>query len=175
MQFRLLCIFTAGLLALATPACAQQEPSSNDPHSIGTYGGWNASSFLDSGSKVCLMSLSPATQTGKFKQRGSVFLFVTHWPADKTKNAVSVSNGYRFQKGSLVTLKVGGKSFKLITQNATALTQNQAMDDTITQALQKNATLTIEGISTRGTKTTDTYRLQGSSAAYQAITKECGI
>jgi hypothetical protein len=170
MQIRFLCIFMAGLLMLAAPACAQ-----NDPRSIGTYGGWNASYFLDAGSKVCMMSLSPAAQTGKFKQRGSVFLFITHWPADKSKNVVSVSNGYRFQKGSTATLKVGGKSFKLITQNTTALTQNQEMDDTITQALQKSASLTIEGISARGTKTIDTYRLQGSSAAYQAITKECGI
>jgi hypothetical protein len=120
------------------------------------------------------MSRQPEKQTGKFKKRGQVFFFVTHWAGDKDKNVVSLSNGYTFKPKSEVTLSIKGKKFPLFIQGDMAWTKDQAEDNAVVKELEAGATMTIKGTSSRGTETTDTYNLKGSTEAYQAITKDCG-
>ena len=46
-------------------------------------------------------------------------------------------------------------------------------DKAVVAAMSKGASLTVQGNSSRGTPTVDTYSLQGFSAAYKAITDTC--
>lgn len=149
--------------------------AAGDAALVGTYEDWKAYSFTDGGGKVCFMSAKPTEQKGKFKKRGDVLLFVTHWPAQNNKNVVSVSAGYPYKNGSDADVSVDGSTFKLRTEGEMAWTQDQAADDAITAAIRKGASLEVKGVSQRGTETTDIYSLKGSGAALDAITKECGL
>ena len=115
----------------------------------------------------------PRKQEGQFKKRGEVFFFVTHWPGEEGKNAVSISNGYSFKPDSQVIVTVDGKAFKLFTQGEMAWTKDQATDDAVTAALQEGYSLVVQGVSSHGTATTDTYSLKGSVAAFKAVAEEC--
>jgi len=145
-----------------------------DPVLIGSYDGWNAYHFRDKGGPVCFMSRAADKQEGKFKKRGKVVFFVTHYSADKDKNVVSVSGGYDFKPKDLVTLSIKSKKFPLYAQGGMAWTKDQTEDNAVIKELLAGATMTIKGTSSRGTSTADTYNLKGSTEAYRAITKDCG-
>jgi hypothetical protein len=152
---------------------SQPALAAGDSKPLGTFGGWSAYSFTDNGKKVCFMSLKPAEQKGNFKKRGDVLLFITRWPEDKLKNVITVSMGYPYQKGGEAVLSADGKTFTLATSGEMASSKDQSADDDMTTAIRKSATLKIDGVSVRGTKTTDTYDLKGADAAFSAISKEC--
>jgi len=146
-----------------------------DPVLIGTYGGkngWNAYHFKDRGGKVCFMSRAPEKQEGKFKKRGPVLFFVTHW-SGKDANVVSISTGYDFKPKSPVTLAIKGKKFPLLPQGDKAWTKDQAEDNAVIKELTAGSSMTVRGTSSHGTNTVDTYSLKGLTEALRAVTKEC--
>jgi len=143
------------------------------PELISEHGDWKVYSFIDKGSKVCFMSSQPKKKEGKYKKRGEVFIFITHWSSDKDKNVVSVSNGYTFKKKSKVALKVNGNKYKLFTQEEMAWAKNQKIDDKLTDDIKKGNDIKVKGFSKFGTETNDTYSLKGSADAYRALVKAC--
>lgn len=157
------------LFFLPAPARAAE-----DPFLIGSFDSWNAYYFTDNGNKVCFMSAAPREQRGLGgRKRGEVLLFITHWPADGTKNVVSISAGYPYAQNSLVKAAIGGKTFDMFTEGEMAWTRDQGTDNALTAAIRQGNTLEVTGTSGRGTTTTDVYSLKGSSAAYDAISKAC--
>ena len=140
---------------------------------VGNYGDWSVYTFLEEGKKVCFMSGQPRKEEGNYKKRGDVFFFVTHWSGEGNKNVVSVSNGYPFKEGSVVTASIGGRKFTLFTRDEMAWTENQKEDEALVALLKKKSSLIVRGTSSRGTKTKDTYSLKGSTAAWRAMNKEC--
>ena len=173
------------LLSFATPALAETDAK---PH--GTFGKWEAAYFMDNGHKVCYMATQLDTEKTvaktKVKGRDPAYLFITHWPADNEKNAVTVNAGYSFKAGSKAAVEVNGKKFDMATGSKAgaassgdadeqlAWMQEQKQEDDLAAEIQKGSSFKIEGTSKRGNVITDTYSLDGSSDAYAAISKECG-
>ena len=92
-------------------------------------------------------------------------------------DVVSFIAGYPFKKDSETTLEIGGKPFKLFTDGETAWARDSDTDKTITAALRdtKGKPMVVKGTSARGTKTTDTYSLDGVTQAYDAMNQACGV
>ncbi len=173
------------LLTLATPAFAEGEAKP-----LGTFGKWEAAFFMDNGHKVCYMATQldaeKTVSKTKVKGRDPAYLFITHWPADNEKNAVTVNAGYSFKAGSKAAVEVNGKKFDMATgsKGSTAASgdadeqlawmQDQKQEDDLAGEIQKGSTFKIEGTSKRGNTITDSYSLDGSGDAYAAISKECG-
>lgn len=182
-------IAAAALIALATlaahPAPAQAQ-SPAQATAIGKFGEWEAAWFMDGSDKVCYMAARPqSTKADKpVKGRDDTFLFVTHWPGDDDKNAVTVTAGFTIKPGTKAVMSIDGRDFTMVTggrdkQNTPADAQmawmdDQAQEDELAVAISKGSTLTVKTYSLRGNGITDTYSLTGSGDAYKAITKECG-
>ena len=149
--------------------------NASEPRLIGTFGDWTAYSFTENGNKVCYMASQPKTAVGNYTARGDIFALITHRPAEKTKNVFSYITGYPYKPGSEVTISVNGRTFKLFTQDDTAWAADAAADSSLARAIQDGSKMIVKGTSKRGTLTTDTFGLGGSSKAHQAISKECGI
>jgi hypothetical protein len=151
---------------------------------IGKFGDWDAAFFDDKGHKVCYMATSPVSTDSSAPLHGrdkNVMLFITHWPADSEKNAVTISAGYAFKLGSKAIVTIGSETYTMETggkgtgaDSDMSWIKEDAQDDALTTAIQKGDKLTVKGTSTRGTVITDTYSLKGSGDAYKAITKACG-
>lgn len=164
--------FAALLLLSFTPAAAH----ASDPVNIGTFGKWEAFEFEEpGGGKVCYMMAKPDKDEGDYSKRGEIVALITHRPAEGTKNVFSYMAGYSYKKGADVNLSVDGKKFTLFTQNDMAWAADAAADTALANAIQKGTTMVVKGVSGRGTKTTDTFSLKGSTKAYEAITKACGL
>ena len=74
-----------------------------------------------------------------------------------------------------MSVKVNNQTFKLFTQDDSAWAPDQSTDNKLADAIRRGSTLVVQGTSSRGTLTTDTFGLSGSSAAHKAISDECGI
>lgn len=159
-------LFTALFL---TSAYAQE------PRVLSVYGDWTAYVFTENGNKVCYMASQPTKAEGKYSKRGDIFALITHRPAEDSRDVFSYITGYTYKPNSNATVKIGSKTFSLFTQNDMAWTVDDKTDRDIAQAIRNGSNMVVTGRSSRGTLTTDTFSLKGSSAAHDAISRECGL
>ncbi|PZO86670.1 MAG: hypothetical protein DI626_05890 [Micavibrio aeruginosavorus] len=163
------------LAAIGILSFTGQGALASEQKEIGTFGAWTAYTFEENGANVCYMASRPAKAEGKYAKRGDVVAMITHRPSEGTKNVFSYMAGYGYKKGSDVELSVDGKKFILFTQNDMAWAADANADSSIIEALKKGNRLTIKGTSARGTATTDTFSLKGSTKAFEEISKACGV
>ena len=154
---------------LAAPAAAA------DRVFIGSYGDWEAFREGDGKTRLCYIASIPKKDEGNYTSRGNIQAFVTHQASGNVRDEVSINAGYTYQKDSEPTITIGGNSFKLFVNGDTAWARDKATDRALVRSMKAGATMVVRGVSSRGTKTTDTYSLKGFTAAYNEITKACGL
>lgn len=125
-------LLLAGPILAATVATA----SAADPRLLGTFKDWNAFAFDEGGHKVCYLSSQPKKKEPAAAKRGDIYVLVTHRPAEKALDVVSVVVGYPLKKDSESTLDVAGKSFKLFTDGETAWARDADTDKAVTAAMR---------------------------------------
>lgn len=142
---------------------------------VGTFGDWHVQTYEEGGAKVCLMWSQPTKAEGDYTQRGEVYAYVTHRPARQRLNEVSLSMGYPLKKDGVLDIIIGEQKYALFTQGDTAWNRTPAEDEKMVAAMKAGATLIARGVSSRGTRTTDTYSLGGFTKAHAATSKACGV
>ncbi len=169
-----LAVLAFGLAAgpWAGGAAVAQEAEAG-PESIGTFGNWQAVTFQEGGKKGCYITSKPTKEEGQYSQRGRVYVLVTHRPADKSYDVVSVVAGYTYGESGDVTLTIDETDFSLFTHQDSAWAPDAATDKALVDAMKKGNRMVVKGTSSRGTKTTDTYSLSGFTKAYQASAEAC--
>ena len=170
-------ILTASACATAIPASAQQKkPEPTDKATLlGQFGDWGAYKASPGGKTVCF-ALSRPTQAvtdPPERNRDPSYAFVSTRPAENVKDEVSIIVGYPQKEGVDASAIIGTASFVLYTQNDGAWVKNAAEESAMVDAMRKGAEMVIKSVSTHDTKTTDTYSLQGISAALDKVAAEC--
>jgi invasion protein IalB len=160
-------VLLSGLIFVSAHAQA------GEPRLMGSYGDWEAYTFFEAGNKVCYMASQPKAKEGNYTKRGEPFVLITHRPADSTRNVFSYITGYSYKSGSEATATIDGKDYVLYTQDETAWGPDAETDKRLADAIKNGSKMSIKGVSSRGTKTTDTFSLKGSSKAYKRISDEC--
>jgi len=162
---RLLLAITLGVL-LATTVIAADK-------SLGTFKMWSTMSFDEDDKIVCMMWSQPEDSEGDYKKRGEIFVFVTHRPGDREMNKVSFETGYTFKKSTEVRVTIDGQAYTLYTEGSTAWSFSGKDDARMVKAMRAGVNMVMEGTSSRGTQTRDTYSLSGFTAAHNSINKAC--
>jgi invasion protein IalB len=162
----LLSIFIAGVAGAALA-------ESQDPTPLGQFGDWAAYTYKNASGKVCYAVSSPQGSEPKNAKRDPIFFLITHRPQQNVRNEVSTIIGYPFKKDATVELKVDDQAYELFTNGDGAWADTSAKDKEIVTSLRKGQTLTIKGVSWRGTETLDTYSLKGVKAAIDKIDDSC--
>ncbi len=168
---RLLLVAAMLLVVAARPLGAQAV----DTATLGRFDDWNAFAYSEKGKPVCFMAGAPKKKEGKYTRRGEIFTMVTHRPGEKTRNVVSLYAGYTFKEASEVKITIDGNTMKFFTSGDAAWARNPKDDRTVVRRMIKGRRMVVEGTSSRGTLTTDTYSLKGFTAAYRAISKACKV
>lgn len=158
---------TAGLTGMA-----KAQESTNV---VATEGDWTV--FAGSSPKEC-WAVSPPKSTVNTKdgkpvevKRGDIRLYVAYRPG--SAGEVSFSGGYPFRSGSTVSVDVGGQKFDLFTEGENAWTGSTSEDAKLIAALRAGSSVTLTAMSSRGTKTADTFSLSGITAATNAAKAKC--
>jgi len=165
------------LAALTGIGCAlgAAQAIAATPKLIGSFKDWDSFELIEGKAKTCYMRSGPIESKPSGVKRGEINLFVTHRPADKTLNEVSILTGYPYKPGSTATVTIGKAKFELFTDADSAWVERAKDEARLVAAMKAGANLTVAGTSARGTKTTDRYSLAGFSGAHQAINKACGV
>lgn len=146
------------------------------PKVLGEYGDWTAYYYRDNSGPVCYMASSPKKDEGKYSKRGEIYFVVTHRPNEKSFDVITVNAGYTYKLATPVKIKIGAKTFgedELFTSGEKAWAVNSEVDKKIVEAMKRGSRMIIDGTSSKGTLTKDTYSLNGFSSAYKAITNKC--
>ncbi|HEU0069731.1 MAG TPA: invasion associated locus B family protein [Alphaproteobacteria bacterium] len=167
---------TLRVLAVSALIATAASAEAAAPKVLGTFNDWEAYQLIEGANqRTCYMASQPSKKEPGNVKRGDVLVFVTHRPADKERDVVNVQFGYPLKPGSDVQLSVGDAKFNLFANGEAAWTRGAADDKALVGAMMKGATMSVNGLSERGTKTVDTYSLRGFTAAYREITKACGL
>ena len=151
---------------VTTPAIAQEVKL------LQKYNDWAA--YMSEGSpKVCFAVSQPRDSSPKNVRRGPIYFYVSHYPSDKITGEISVKMGYPLAAGSKVTVTIGNDKFELFTKDEGAFLEKPEDEAKLIGALKAGSSMAIQGRSARGTTTTDTYSLSGTTDAIDRITKEC--
>ena len=139
---------------------------------LGQFNDWSAYSASTDKGKLCFVISQPKKRAPETLKRDPAYMFITHRPADKVRNEISVQVGFPMKDGSTADVTIAGQPFALMTQNERAWSNGQD-DSKIVDAMRRGADVIIKSTSGRGNVTTDTYSLKGISAALDKISKEC--
>ena len=164
-----------GLCAVFYGAALTAGAQAQEAKLLASQGVWEAYQESEGGKKVCYLGSLAKKATGKYKKRGETYVLITHRPAEKSANVVSVKAGYTYQENSEVEVLIGTETFKLFTDAGHAFAYDKKTDGLLVKAMIRGAKMVIKGTSSRGTKTTDSYSLKGFTTAYKAINKACKI
>lgn len=157
-----LCLFLAPFQAQA-----------GQPRLMATYGDWEVYVFYEGDNKVCYMASQPKLQQGDYTKRGDPFALITDRPAENTRDVFSYITGYTYKAGSEAVVSIDGTEFALFTQDETAWAPDADTDKKLAAAIREGSKMVVTGTSARGTLTTDTFSLSGSSKAYERMSDEC--
>lgn len=147
--------------------------SAQNPEYLATHRDWHTFQMVEQGAQVCFMATRPTDSRGNYTRRGEIGLFVTHRPGQNSWSVVSLHTGYTYQEGSSASARVGNQNYSLFTAGEVAFAYEED-DARLIAEMRAGADLIVEGTSSRGTLTTDTFSLRGFSAAYDQISSICG-
>jgi invasion protein IalB len=142
---------------------------------LGQHGDWYAYRLNEDGARTCYMISKPTRTRGKFKKRGDVVVFITHRPKEGERDVVNFQTGFTLKANSPVSVTIGDKSYSLFPSKDTAWSRKPDDDKAIVASMIGGSKMEVKSTPARGGAITDTYSLQGFTAAYRKITRACGL
>lgn len=149
--------------AVSLPAHAQMLQDS--------FGTWRVFMAEKDGGMVCYLASIPAKQEGNYTARSEPYMLVTH--KSSTQDEVSVSSGYRYKEGSDIELRFGQRTQKLFTKDELAWAYDAAADKALVKDMIRGTNMVVKATSWKGTHSTDTYSLDGFTAAHRRMKQLC--
>jgi invasion protein IalB len=166
-------VVLAGVILAAGSVFAVSARAQDAPKFLSEHHDWRAFTHDTARGKVCFMASSPKLAKGNYTRRGEIYAMVTHRPAENVRDEVSLAAGYDFPSGGQATVSISGQNFSMITQGEHAWATDTTADKKMVDAMRAGSSMVVKGRSARGTDTTDTYSLNGFTAAYNAISAAC--
>ena len=129
-------------------------------------GNWN---FVKENDYCYIGSLPVNSDIPEGKKRGDVYILV-YRINNNPETIIQINSGYPYKNKESVNVEIDKKNYEFFADEDSAWTNN---DKEVVFAMKKGVKLTVFGISSRGTKTVDTYTLNGFTVAYNKLTKDC--
>jgi|SRR5580658_247602 hypothetical protein len=166
-------VLAASLLGLLAIASARAETPA--PKLLGEYRDWAAYSMAGARGDICYAVSKPKKLEPAKMKRAEAHLLVTHRPAEKQNNVVSVELGYNTAKDSTASVLVGKDRFDFFTEKQTAWARDSDTDKAVVTAMARASDLMAKAKPAAGGETTDAYSLAGFSDALAQIDKACKV
>lgn len=161
------------VLALAGFAVSSVAAFAQTPTLLKQHRDWAAYALTSGSGKVCYALTKPTTMLPGERNHGDVFFFVTTRPAEGVSSEPSLLVGYPFKENSSVSVDVDGKGFTLFTTNSGAWVENAATEAQLVGAMKAGREMTVNGESSRGTRTSYKFSLSGVTAAITTANQAC--
>ena len=117
-------------------------------------------------------SLPVKSDLSETKKRGENYILV-YKIIGSDENIVQVEAGYQYNLEKNIVVKIDNTSFKFYSTEDSSETAWTNNDDKVIYAMKKGLELVLNGQSSRGTITNDTYTLKGFTAAINKLNENC--
>lgn len=170
-----LAVTSAALAASKAKPKAEGADAAAQPTLLGQYADWGAYTASPDNGKTCFALAKPKSSTTNpaNRKRDPAYIFIATRPAEKVHNEISVIIGYQFRADAEATAEIGSTRFSMYTQRDGAWIKNVNEEAQLIDAMRKGSELTIKGVSSRNTHSTDVYSLKGVSQALDRAEQEC--
>ena len=118
----------------------------------------------------CYIGSAPIDEEGDYTKRGNTYVLVYRINKSSEK-IIQITAGYNYDENKPVIVKIDQTSFEFFGKEDSAWTTDE--DEKVTFAMKKGMIMIVQGYSSRGTLTTDTYSLKGFTAAFNKLSKDC--
>jgi hypothetical protein len=167
----------APVVALVSLAVFSEAAPAAAPTLLGASKAWSAYQANTGDGKVCYALSKPTSTEPKKAARDPIFFLISNWPDRKVQGELQIVPGYPYKDGEPVVAQVGSTKVEFFTRNngssGSAWVKEPGDEEALLEAMKKGNTITVSGISQRGTKTRDTYSLSGITAALQTVATAC--
>jgi hypothetical protein len=164
------------VIAIALLASASAALAADTTKRLGKFGEWEAFSYTEGKAATCYLAATAGKVTGGEKGKPSTtYLIVTHRPAAKGVDEVSINGVYGFKTDSKVELQVGAMKHSLFTKGDRAWADDAKADKAIVASLQKGKEAALRATPAKGTDIAAAFPLSGFSDALSAADKACNI
>ncbi len=141
----------------------------------GQFKNWTAQNTNINGQQVCYAVSSPIASDPKNLNRAESRIFVSFRANDKIQNEISVTSGYNYKASSKVNLAIEKREFNFETEDNFAWLTKYEDEISLIELMRKSTQAKVTATSVRGTKTIDTFSLNGFSDAYEAAKEKCNF
>jgi len=120
--------------------------------------------------EYCFIQSSPIkTEIPEGKSRGDYYILV--YRMHKSPDLIiQITAGYNYKSVDSVNVKIDNGNYDFYSDADTAWAKD---DKKVVYAMKKGLELITEGISSKGTKVTDTYTLKGFTSAINKLSEDC--
>jgi hypothetical protein len=120
--------------------------------------------------EYCYIQSSPIkTEIPDGKSRGDYGMLV-YKMHKSTDMIIQITAGFDYKSSDSVSVKVDESEYNFYTDEDTAWAKD---DKKVIYAMKKGLKLTTTGLSSKGTKVTDTYTLKGFTTAINQLSNDC--
>ena len=142
-----------------------------------SFGDWHVRAVGESNERVCwVVSLPLKWEASRQNvKRGDIYLAVSFRPGEEVDAEVNYYAGYPLRARSRVAVRVGNRDLEMLTYQENAWGENPQQDSKLVNAFRRGRTAVVRGVSTRGTRTTDTFSLIGFTAALERAREACNV
>ena len=172
---RILGLFAGSALSLSLVLPAVAEPA----NLLGVFGNWSAYTTGTGSSLTCYALSKPRASRPAGTKRASVYLMISDWPSRKVKAEPQIVYGYQAKENGVAALGVGSDKFPFFIRNngkdGSAWLQQLNDNNRLIDAMHNGVSAVASGVSSKGTKTSDTYSLSGFNDAIAKIHAACSM
>lgn len=171
---------TLGFFACLVATLSLAVPAAGEPANLlGVFGNWSAYTTGSGATLTCYALSKPRATRPKGAKRSAIFLMVSDWPARKVKAEPQIVYGYQGKENGQAALAVGSDKFAFFIRNngkeGSAWLQQLNDNTRLIDAMHNGVSAVASGTSARGTKTSDTYSLEGFNDALAKIHAACSM
>jgi len=144
---------------------------------LGVSKDWSAFQATTSDGKMCFAQSKPKSTLPKKAARDAILFMISDWPGRNVKSELEIVPGYQYKDGEPVYAEIGTTKIEFFTRNdngvGTAWVKDAGEENKLVNAMRTGSTITVTGVSKRGTKTKDTYSLGGLAAMLDKVHDAC--
>ena len=172
---RILGLFAGAALSLSLALPAAAEPA----NLLGVFGNWSAYTTGSGSDLTCYALSKPRATRPASTKRSAIYLMISDWPSRKVKAEPQIVYGYQGKENGVAALGVGADKFPFFIRNngkdGSAWLQQLNDNNRLIDAMHNGVSAVASGVSSKGTKTSDTYSLSGFNDAIAKIHAACSM
>jgi hypothetical protein len=172
---RIFNVFAGSVLSLSLAGPVAAEPA----NLLGVFGNWSAYTTGSGSSLTCYALSKPRATRPAGTKRSANYLMISDWPSRKVKAEPQIVYGYQGKENGAAALAIGGDKFPFFIRNngkeASSWLQQLNDNSRLIDSMHNGVSAVASGTSSRGTKTSDTYSLEGFNDALAKIHAACNM